>query len=45
MFADHPGGCNVMFGDGSVSFISEDINQLTWAAMSSAAQGDIVDRY
>jgi len=45
MFAEHPGGCNVMLGDGSVRFISEDIHQPTWAAMSSRAKGDIVDRF
>ncbi len=43
MYAEHPGGCNVLLGDGSVHFISETINQLTWAAMSSMAKGDFVD--
>ncbi len=43
MYAEHPGGCNVLLGDGSVHFISETINQLTWAAMSSMAKGDYVD--
>jgi len=43
MYAEHPDGCNVLLGDGSVHFISETINQLTWAAMSSMAKGDYVD--
>ena len=43
MYAEHPGGCNVMLGDGSVRFISEFINQLTWAALSSRAKGDLVE--
>lgn len=43
MYAEHPDGCNVLLGDGSVHFISETINQLTWAAMSSMAKGDFVD--
>jgi prepilin-type processing-associated H-X9-DG protein len=43
MFAEHPGGCNVMLGDGSVRFIDEMINQLTWAALSSRAMGDAVE--
>jgi len=43
MYAEHPGGCNVMLGDGSVRFIDEMINQLTWAALSSRAMGDPVE--
>ena len=45
MYAEHPGGCHVLLGDGSVRFVSEYINQLTWAALSSRAQGDIVGAY
>jgi prepilin-type processing-associated H-X9-DG protein len=45
MYAEHPGGCNVMLGDGSVRFISEDIHQPTWAALSSRSKGDVVDQY
>jgi prepilin-type processing-associated H-X9-DG protein len=45
MYAEHPGGCNVMLGDGSVRFVSEMINQLTWAALSSSAEGDLVGDY
>ncbi|MBU4272382.1 MAG: DUF1559 domain-containing protein [Planctomycetes bacterium] len=43
MYAEHPGGCNVLLGDGSVHFISETINHLTWAAMSSMNKGEIVE--
>ena len=45
MYAEHPGGCNVLMGDGSVHFISEMINQLTWAAMSSMAEGEVVGKF
>lgn len=45
MYAEHPGGCNVLLGDGSVHFISEMINQLTWAAMSSRAKGEVVGEF
>lgn len=45
MYAEHPGGCNVMLGDGSVRFVSEYINQLTWAALSSSAENDLVGEY
>lgn len=42
MYAEHPGGCNVLLGDGSVRFVSETINQLTWAALASCAGGEVV---
>lgn len=42
MFSDHPGGCNVAFGDGAVRFIVENINLEVWAAMSSIAGGETV---
>ncbi len=40
MFADHPGGCNVLFGDASVRFIGEMIDQLSFTAMCSRAKSD-----
>lgn len=45
MYAQHPGGCNVMLGDGSVRFVSDYISQPTWAALSSRALGDLVGEY
>lgn len=43
MYAEHPGGCNVLMGDGSVRFIDEMIAQRTWAALSSCAKDEVVD--
>jgi prepilin-type processing-associated H-X9-DG protein len=43
MFSEHPGGCNVLMGDGSVRFVSEMVNQLTWSAMASRAGGETMD--
>jgi prepilin-type processing-associated H-X9-DG protein len=43
MYAEHPGGANVLLGDGSVRFIDEMIYQPLWAALSSAAKGEVVD--
>ncbi len=40
MYAQHPGGCNVLFGDGSVRFVAETSNQLVWAALSTRAGGE-----
>jgi prepilin-type N-terminal cleavage/methylation domain-containing protein/prepilin-type processing-associated H-X9-DG protein len=35
MYSEHPGGCNVSFGDGGVRFIRDAIDPLVWAALSS----------
>lgn len=43
MYSEHTGGCNVLFGDGSVRFIDEMINQLTWAAMATRAGGETIE--
>jgi hypothetical protein len=43
MFSEHPQGCHVLLGDGSVRFIFETINQLTWSAMATRAGGDLVE--
>ena len=38
----HPGGVNVLKADGSVHFVSQNINLTTWQAMGSIAGGEIV---
>ena len=38
----HPGGGNVLKADGSVHFISQDINLKTWQAMGTISGGEIV---
>jgi prepilin-type N-terminal cleavage/methylation domain-containing protein/prepilin-type processing-associated H-X9-DG protein len=45
MYAEHPGGCNILLGDGSVRFVSETINVMTWAALSSMNEGEVVGQY
>jgi len=43
----HPGGVNVMFGDGSVRFIKDSIDGMSWRALGSIAGGEVVssDQY
>jgi prepilin-type processing-associated H-X9-DG protein len=38
----HPGGVNVLFGDGRVQFVKDSISQPTWRALGTRAGGEIV---
>src|SRR5262249_43403662 len=38
----HPGGCNVLFADGSVKFIKSSISMPTWWALGTKANGEVV---
>jgi prepilin-type N-terminal cleavage/methylation domain-containing protein/prepilin-type processing-associated H-X9-DG protein len=38
----HPGGVNVGFLDGSVKFIKDSVNQLTWWAIATKSGGEVV---
>ncbi len=42
MYALHPGGANVLLGDGSVRFIKQSINLRTWSALSSRSNGEVI---
>jgi prepilin-type processing-associated H-X9-DG protein len=37
----HPGGANMLMGDGSVQFVSEEIDYYTWNEMGSTAGGEV----
>ncbi len=43
----HPGGVNVCFLDGSVKFIKDSVNQITWWAIATKSNGEVVgaDQY
>jgi prepilin-type N-terminal cleavage/methylation domain-containing protein/prepilin-type processing-associated H-X9-DG protein len=43
MRSRHPGGVNAAMADGSVKFIKNSINQLTWWALGSKAGGEVID--
>jgi prepilin-type N-terminal cleavage/methylation domain-containing protein/prepilin-type processing-associated H-X9-DG protein len=38
----HPGGVNVMMGDGSVRFIKESINDAIWRALNTINAGEVI---
>jgi prepilin-type N-terminal cleavage/methylation domain-containing protein/prepilin-type processing-associated H-X9-DG protein len=38
----HPGGVNVTMGDGSVKFIKDSVNPLTWYALGTRANGEVL---
>jgi prepilin-type N-terminal cleavage/methylation domain-containing protein/prepilin-type processing-associated H-X9-DG protein len=38
----HPGGCNVMLGDGSVRFLKDSVSLPTLWALGSRAQGEVI---
>jgi prepilin-type processing-associated H-X9-DG protein len=38
--SEHPGGCNILLGDGSVHFATDGIDPLVWAAMATRAGGE-----
>ncbi len=43
MFSEHPGGGNVVLGDGSVRFVSNFVDLLLWAELSSMDEGEMID--
>ena len=38
----HPGGANMLFGDGSVRFLKSSINPVPWRALATRAFGEVV---
>jgi prepilin-type N-terminal cleavage/methylation domain-containing protein/prepilin-type processing-associated H-X9-DG protein len=40
--SNHPGGVNVLFADGSVRFVKDSINRMTWWALGTKANGEVI---
>jgi prepilin-type processing-associated H-X9-DG protein len=40
--SNHPGGCNVLFSDGSVRFVKDSINRMTWWGLGTKANGEVI---
>ena len=45
MYSEHPQGGNVCMGDGSVQFIAETVDLITWAELSSINEGEVVGEW
>ena len=43
MWGEHGAGCNVLFGDGSVRFISAFVNPNAWVGLSTRDGGEVVN--
>ena len=43
MYSEHGDGCNVLFGDGSVRFIQEEIDPYLWVALTTRNGNDVVN--
>jgi prepilin-type processing-associated H-X9-DG protein len=43
----HPGGLNVLMGDGSVRFLKDTTNAVVWLALNTIAEGEVIaaDQY
>jgi prepilin-type N-terminal cleavage/methylation domain-containing protein/prepilin-type processing-associated H-X9-DG protein len=42
MYSLHPGGANVLMGDGSVRFVKQSINLVAWQGLSSRNNGEVI---
>jgi len=40
----HPGGVNVLLGDGSVRFIKSSTDGMVWRALGTSAGGEVVSK-
>jgi prepilin-type processing-associated H-X9-DG protein len=41
----HPGGVNVLLGDGSVRFVTNGISANTWQALATRAGGEVLGEF
>ena len=41
----HSGGVNVLFGDGSLHFIRDSIDPVTWKALGTMNGGEVIGDY
>ncbi|REJ91521.1 MAG: DUF1559 domain-containing protein [Planctomycetota bacterium] len=45
MYSEHPGGGHICLGDGSVRFVSENIDLFTFAELSSIGEHEVIGEY
>ena len=40
--SNHPGGCNFAFADGSVRFVKDSVNMLTYESLGTRGSGEVI---
>ncbi len=45
MFSEHTGGGQILMGDGSVRFISENVDLISFAELSSIGEGEVIGEF
>jgi prepilin-type processing-associated H-X9-DG protein len=40
--SNHPGGCNVLMGDGSVRFVKSSVNMMIWWGVGTKSSGEVI---
>ncbi|MCA9015690.1 MAG: DUF1559 domain-containing protein [Planctomycetaceae bacterium] len=45
MYSEHIGGGHICLGDGSVRFVSENIDLILWAELSSISEGEVIGEF
>ena len=45
MFSEHTGGGHICMGDGSVRFVSENIDLLVWSELASIGEGEVIGEF
>jgi prepilin-type processing-associated H-X9-DG protein len=41
----HPGGVNLLLGDGSARFARDSVSQTTWMALGTRSSGEVIGDY
>jgi len=45
MYSEHDGGAHILLGDGSVRFVAQFMDPLTWVALSTRNGGETIGNF